>query len=1463
MTPTGSSSSPRPKPGPSQVKRWYQTRPSPYAWEQSALDHIRRRMPNSAPHYAWATFSFTAASGRVNECDVLIATPRGLYLVEVKSHPGQLTNSGDTWSFRASDGRVRTIRNPLHLTDIKSKDLKDRLRWAVSEMRLPVSIPRIEPVVFLSDAQLSSELDAVQRTRVFGRDGAPTGLPGIWDDFLGQPPERESQRVTEQFTRHLPQLMQRIGVSASTKHLIFGDEWKLSPRPLDAGPTWEDRLAERRTPIHEEGRVRLYLVEQQATDEQRRSTTRAAQREYQMLQGIAHPGIAQAVDFRQHDAGPAILFRHRAADLRLDNYLAVHGPRLSETARRGMVRQLADAVRYAHRRSLYHRALASRSVYVTARENGADPVLRITDWQAAARDFDTASLRSLGNTILTQRHLEDGSLAYLAPEAESEHPDPVVMDIFGLGAVAYHVLTGLPPADSRAALKQRLQADGGLHLYAVSDSLDADLDELIYAATRTSADDRLQSADAFLDRLDEVERETARRAHAVEADPLTATAGQAIEGGWTIERVLGAGSTARALFVSRVTEDQYGGEQRQERVLKVARDAQKNDRLEAEAKALQEVGGDRIVKLLDPPHPVAGRIVIAVSFAGHQTLAQRLRDKGRLGWRELSTFGEDLFRAVEVLAGSGVRHRDLKPDNLGIITRPGDGQAQLMLFDFSLADVRDGDIKAGTRGYLDPFLGQPRRPTYDDHAECYAAAVVLHEMASGERPVWGDGATDPLSGLDDEHPQLSRDLFEPALAAGLEAFFQRALHRDAHRRHESWRQMRDHWRAIFSDAQGPRPDDAAESDSEAPRDQCAERAQLDTLLEEAGLTPTAVAVADEYGASIVQEFLGIPRHRLRNQRGVGKNVQLELSRRHRQWTTALRTRKATPPASATGAPPAPEQADARLSIEHLAELLNPVPPGRRDNKRPLVIAAMLGLPAPEGAPAEVNDLGPWPTGREVAAALGLSVTTVSGHLTSATKEWAAMEWLTQVREEIVEIVGARGRVATVEEAARELRARHGASEPTAARTFALVRAALAAETHVTKGKGTDSGPEHEPRFGALRRRGRVLIALHSLPGSEAPTAEEYAAYVMDLGEKADELAAADPLLDSASVFRQLRNVAGPPGMEPLPDPRILTLAALASTTAAASPKQELYPKALPLSRALQLSQAAAGVRRDVGISLDGLLARVRSRFPELTLGTPTYVEVEEALKEAGFPFAYQADRFRPPAPPEPPATSRFRTSTSSSIAAAGTLAAAAAAGRDPEALLRAKLTSALDRGGFLALNVHVRRLPGAAKLISEAFPVAPVNLSRLFLTEFRALAAAHHTDWSQVLAADTRYSRTQELPGGLRSYVSRVWQRVADRLDEIAARDARAVLFVHTAGLLAHYYPAGGHDLLVALQRAARRPGATPHGLWLLTPTSSSYATPEIDGRIVEITGGDAERAVLTENFLTELRNAPAVVAAT
>jgi hypothetical protein len=261
-----------------------------------------------------------------------------------------------------------------------------------------------------------------------------------------------------------------------------------------------------------------------------------------------------------------------------------------------------------------------------------------------------------------------------------------------------------------------------------------------------------------------------------------------------------------------------------------------------------------------------------------------------------------------------------------------------------------------------------------------------------------------------------------------------------------------------------------------------------------------------------------------------------------------------------------------------------------------------------------------------------------------------------------------------------------------------------------------------------------------------------------------------------------------------------------------------------------------------------LLAKVRARFPALALDERlTHVQLEEALRKAGFPLEYDTTtgRFRPPAIE----LSRVVTSSSTSVSGHGPRRSA---GIDPRQVLAGKMAASVERGGFLALTLRGTRLPGAAESLAAAYPVLPVHVNREFLTALRALSTERGQDWDKVRKLDGRFSETGQVSRGLASYVAATWDLVRQRLAEQAAGD-RVVLFLHHAGLLARYFDEGGHDLLTGLQNAARRAPESPHGLWLLCPGESAQDAPHLDKRIVEVIG-DAERVVLSGEFLDWLR---------
>lgn len=1459
-------------------RRWIQLGKSDFPWEQEALDHVRGLMPDAEPYRAWADFTFAARSGHVRQCDLFVITPGGLYLIEIKSQPGRVSRQGETYIFR--DDRVLREDNPLPLISQKSKELKSELEQAARSAGIRLDAPiYIEEALFFSAPNLKSQLDEQQRVKIYGREDRDTGLPRIWSDLLGRPPRH--RRVTPAMSNTVEQLMAALAVRGSRSHLQLG-KWTMAPQLLESGPTWEDRIATCPDLPGEQRRVRVYLSELLADAERRRSTLRAAQREYQVLQGITHRGIAQAVDFEQHEVGPVVLFQHREGDLRLDQYMDVFGGSLGIDTRLDLVRQLAEAVQYAHRRHLYHQALAARSVYVSCKPDGSLPVIRIGDWQTASRDQDTNSPgRNFLLTNLSASHVESAAQLYLAPEWRSgEYPDPVLLDVFGLGAITHLVLTGKPPAANRSELEERLAHDRGLRPFTVADGITGAMDDLVFGATRANAYDRTDSAEAFLRDLDRVEEDLTAPEPVEQVDPLTAVKGQEVFDGWTVERVLGTGATAKALLVSRAVAPEPGraGAEPERRVLKVALDQDKAASLYDEAATLREVGGGSIVRLLEEPREIAGRTVLVLEFAGERSLGRWLKDEDTPTLDQVDRFSGDLLMALDYLDGKGVWHRDIKPDNLGVHQRR-DRTYQLKLYDFSHARASEKDVRAGTAPYLDPFVGTVRRPTYDGYAERYAAGVTLHELVThGERPTWGDGVTDPRQG-EDELPYLSEELFDPALREGLKGFFAKCFHRDHGRRFSRMREMHDAWRAVITSASTavPLTSDATvgveAASPQAARDAAARQAVLDTPLAAAGLSPRAVSAAARLAATTVGELLAVPLFQITKVRGAGNLTKRELNQRWRQWRDQLgpahprpssqRQRpespaeggpqsqtsgtsaadSSAPRTDGTGVPRQPARDAQRVAdVDELAALvLGPWP--RTVTKAFEAVRVSLGLPDLAGEYAQ--GVPSWPTQDQVGRAIGAHQATVSAAWSKAAARWFADPQLAAARTELAQILAAAGRVMEVSELAAELRARRGSRSQEAdpvlseRRAAAVVHALVEAER--LRGErpepvpapvpgGDDGAPEapsdgQEPRFLAPRWGERILVALDS-DDESVPTAEDLREYAKALGERADAIAAGDPLPGPETVLRELRAVAQPEGTPQLSDTRLVRLAAAASRTALVSQRFELYPRDLPLARALRLAQAGSFSGTD-GLSKQLVFTRLRSRFPDLHLGDVGAHTLEEALHEAGYEnldYAASQDRFVNKTAHSWLYTSLSRRQTFSPAQERDE--------GDPVRVLRERLESAAERGGFRALSVDVLYVPEVLAGLVGTFAVEPVDVGALFLAELHAYVAEQGKPaWDKVLGSDAALTETGRLPFGFSRYIAAVWDRIAPRLHEAAG--PHRVVLLHDAGLLARY--AGGMELLVQLRNAARRAGDLPHGVWLVCPTEALEKRPRLDGQVVEV----------------------------
>ena len=203
------------------------------------------------------------------------------------------------------------------------------------------------------------------------------------------------------------------------------------------------------------------------------------------------------------------------------------------------MRQVAETLQYAHARRLYHQALTPQSVLVVPPDPSAPdelPAVKLFNWQAGRHGVtrgttpEATSRLAVDDIVKLGLAGERDGAVYLAPElyAGGVTPAPEALDVFSLGALAYRLVTGHPPAASVEALHERLRReDGGLWVSEVFDGADESLEFAIAVATDPTARDRGDVA-GFLRQLDAVMRELPAPATAGAVHPLEGRVARAV-----------------------------------------------------------------------------------------------------------------------------------------------------------------------------------------------------------------------------------------------------------------------------------------------------------------------------------------------------------------------------------------------------------------------------------------------------------------------------------------------------------------------------------------------------------------------------------------------------------------------------------------------------------------------------------------------------------------------------------------------------------------------------------------------------------------------------------------------------------------------------------------------------------------------------------------------------------------------
>ena len=162
------------------------------------------------------------------------------------------------------------------------------------------------------------------------------------------------------------------------------------------------------------------------------------EREVRLTATLSHPNTVEIYDYGRTSDGTYYYVMEYLPGLSLEELVERHGP-LPPGRVVYLLRQVCQALREAHAVGLIHRDIKPSNI-IAARRGGMDDVAKLLDFGLVrpAATAPAADLSAEGQIL--------GTPLFMSPEqATGDRELDERSDIYSLGAVAYHLLTGRPP----------------------------------------------------------------------------------------------------------------------------------------------------------------------------------------------------------------------------------------------------------------------------------------------------------------------------------------------------------------------------------------------------------------------------------------------------------------------------------------------------------------------------------------------------------------------------------------------------------------------------------------------------------------------------------------------------------------------------------------------------------------------------------------------------------------------------------------------------------------------------------------------------------------------------------------------------------------------------------------------------------------------------------------------------------
>ena len=260
--------------------------------------------------------------------------------------------------------------------------------------------------------------------------------------------------------------------------------------------------------------------------------------------------------------------------------------------------------------------------------------------------------------------------------------------------------------------------------------------------------------------------------------------GKKLDGRYEISEIIGIGGMANVYKAYDVIENRMVA-------VKILREEYMgNDdmrrRFKNESKAMAVLNHPNVMRVYDVSFSDRMQSIV-MEYIDGITLKEYIEQQGVLKWKEAVHFTVQILRALQHAHDKGIVHRDVKPQNVMLLS---DGTIKIADFGiarFARSETRTLTDKAiGSVHYISPE--QAAGGSTDARTDIYAAGVILYEMLTGRVPFEADTPVS-VALKQIQSKAIPPCQINPSIPEGLQEITLHAMEKDVDKRYQSAAQM--------------------------------------------------------------------------------------------------------------------------------------------------------------------------------------------------------------------------------------------------------------------------------------------------------------------------------------------------------------------------------------------------------------------------------------------------------------------------------------------------------------------------------------------------------------------------------------------------------------------------------------------------------------------------------------------------